>query len=124
MKLMCLLNLIHFIQKAEPNHLPHEDPFKFDGNYSSWRHVLYDHLGSLYVIEQDKEKAAKAFENYLKCCPSYFPAKRGLGYALYLLYTERNAKRYGASLDVPTDLMPDKVKGSVRVILKFASWTI
>lgn len=124
-KIMCLLNLIHFIQNTEPNHLPHENPCKFDENYSSWLHVLYEHLGSFYVIGEDNKKAAEAFENSLKCCPSYLSAKRGLGYALLSLYSERNAKRYDhdASLDVPKDLMPDQEKGSDRVISKYISWT-
>ena len=89
--LMCLDNLIHFIQKAEPNSLPSEDPFEFDKNYSSWLHVLYYHMASIYTIQKTTEEATKAFESSLKCCPSYYDAKRGLGYNLMALYRSKTS---------------------------------
>ena len=42
--ILCIMNLISFVYKAEPNSSPCEDPFEFDKNYSSWLHVLYYHL--------------------------------------------------------------------------------
>ena len=42
--ILCIMNLISFVHKAEPNSSPCEDPFEFDKNYSSWLHVLYYHL--------------------------------------------------------------------------------
>ena len=71
-KLMGVKNLIHLIQKAEPNSLPSEDPFEFGKNSGSWLHVLYYHLGSLYTINEATEQATDAFENSLKHSCSRF----------------------------------------------------
>ena len=123
-KVMCLENLIHFIQKAEPNSTPPEDPFKFDENYSSWLHVLYDHLASIYIVAEVYEKAAEAFENSLKCCSSYFPAKRGLGYCLMKLYSSMvHSEGKTASQGTSTQLLPTTENVEDRETSKFASWT-
>ena len=84
--IMNLKNIINFIQNAEPDSPPAEDPFKFDECYASWLHILFFLLGSSYIIADQFKDAAEAFENSLKCCPSYFPAKRGLGYCLLNLF--------------------------------------
>ena len=124
-KVMCILNIIHLIQKAEPDSVSSKNPFKFDGNYSSWLHVLYWQLAALFVVWEANEKAAESFENSLKCCPSYFPSKRGLGYSLMLLYIE---KSYPDSKDsnqgVATEQTPYKAeRASDREISEYASWT-
>ena len=123
--LMCIKNLIKFIQKAEPNSLPSEDPFKFDKNYSSWLHVLYYHMAAIYTIREATEEAAKAFENSLICCPSYFESKRGLGYSLMELYF---SKQFSAKKDYrqdePTEMFrAEKRKAPGKDISKYASWT-
>ena len=121
---MCMKNLIHFIEKAEPNRLPSEDSFKFDENYSSWRHVLYDHLASIYVVAEAFEAAAEAFENSLKCCPSYFPAKRGIGYCLMNLYSsKKSSEGETSSQGATTQRLPNIQKGDDRETSKYASWT-
>ena len=114
-KIMCIKNMIDLIQKAEPDGVPPADPFTFDKNYSSWLHVLYFHLGAIYIVVKDYKKAAEAFDNSLKCCPSYFDSKRGLGYSLMLLYEK-------SSEGVPNTL-PSLQKVEERKISKFASWT-
>ena len=114
-KIMCIKNVIDLIQKAEPDGVPPVDPFTFDKNYRSWLHVLYCHLGATYIVRKDYEKAAEAFDNSLKCCPSYFDSKRGLGYSLMSLYEE-------SSKGVPNTL-PSLQKAEERKISKFASWS-
>jgi len=123
-KLMCIKNLIHLIQNAQPNSLPTEDPFKFDDNYSSWLHVLYCHLGAIYTIRKEDEKAAEAFENSLKCCPSYFDSKRGLGYSLMSLYCSKLcSENEESNQGVPSELLPNKQSAVDREISKYASWS-
>ena len=123
-KVMCIKNLIHFIEKAEPNQLPSEDPFKFDENYSSWLHVLYDHLASIYVVAVAFEVAAEAFENSLRCCPCYFPAKRGLGYCLMSLYSpEKLSERKTSGQGATTQKLPNIQKADNSETSKYASWT-
>jgi len=116
--LMCLNNLIHFIQKAEPNSPPSEDPFEFDKNYSSWLHVLYHHMAAIYTIQETTEEATKAFESSLKCCPSYYDAKRGLGYTLMSLYSSKIVKCHQ---DV-TEILPFS-KPRACSTSKYDSWT-
>ena len=125
-KVMCITNLINFIQKAEPNSLPPEDAFRFDQNYSSWLHVLYDHLASLYVIYDNYEAAAEAFENSLKCCPTYFPSKRGLGYCLLALYSTRvssEKKDSAAASEKCKHFQSEEQIAEERKISKYRSWT-
>ena len=112
-KTMCIKNVIDLIQQAEPDSVPPTDPFTFDKNYSSWLHMLYEHLGAIYIVADDCEKAAEAFDNSLKCCPSYFYSKRGIGYSLMLLYLSR---LYSGNEE-------KKQKPEERKISKFASWT-
>ncbi len=119
-KLRCITNLIHLIQKAEPNSLPAKEPFEFDKNYSSWLHVLYYHMAAIYTIAEAAEEAAEAFENSLKCCPSYYDAKRGLGYNLLSLYCSRDVK---GRQDVPTELRSRNKKLHDREVSKYDSWT-
>ncbi|KAL9957644.1 hypothetical protein ACROYT_G034566 [Oculina patagonica] len=119
--LMALKNLIHFIQKAEPNSPPSEDPFEFDKNYSSWLHVLYYHMAAIYTIAEATEEAAEAFENSLECCPSYHDAKRGLGYNLLILCCSK--KRKGRP-NIPTELRShNKQRPRDREMSKYDSWT-
>lgn len=126
-KIMCLKNIIHFIQNAEPNSPPPKDPFTFDGNYSSWLHILYDHLGLFYMMNEEFGDAAEAFENSLKCCSSYFPAKRGLGYCLLMLYSSRIQTlckpHERESQDTPTQFLFEKQEKLTRKIYKYTSWT-
>ena len=124
--LMCIKNLIHFIEKAEPNSLPSEDPFEFDKNYSSWLHVLYYHMAAIYTIADATEEAAEAFENSLKHCPSYFESKMGLGFSLMELYVSKqvSSERKDSSQDEPTKLFrAKKRKRPEKEISKYASWT-
>ena len=123
-KVMCIKNLICLIQEVEPNSPPTEDPFSFDENYGSWLHVLYYHLAALYVVSEAYEKAAEAFENSLKCCPSYFDSKRGLGYCLVSLHGSKLCSEEEAcSQGTSTELLSDKQKLCDREISKYASWT-
>ena len=108
--IMNLKNIINFIQNAEPDSPPAEDPFKFDECYASWLHILFFLLGSSYIIADQFKDAAEAFENSLKCCPSYFPAKRGLGYCLLNLF-ER---------EVLLDQLCDTLR---RKVTKYSFWT-
>jgi len=118
--LACVMNLIRFIQKAEPDSPPSVDPFEFDKNYSSWLHVLYYHMAAIYTIEEATEEAAEAFENSIKCCPSYCDSKRGLGYNLMDLYTSKTVKcRQGVEEELP----PNKKRPNDREKSKYASWT-
>ena len=121
-------NLIYYIQKAEPNSSPCKEPFEFDKNYTSWLHVLYYHLAAFYTISQSTEKAAEAFENSLKCCPSYYDAKRGLGYSLMELYTiKETSDRKDPSQDGLKDgkevFNTNNRTERDREISKYASWT-
>ena len=118
-KLMSIQNLIHFIEKAEPNSLPSEDPFKFDENYSSWLHVLYSHMAAIYTIAEATKEAAEAFENSIKRCPSYYDAKRGLGYNLMGLSCSKDVE------ELPTELQSHnyKQKTDYRKVSKYDSWT-
>ena len=124
-KLMCIKNLIQFIQMKEPDCPPSSDPFKFDEkNYSSWLHVLYYILGSIYTINKATEMAAEAFENSLKCCPGNFESKRGLGYSLKTLYSSKKfSESKRSSQDVPSEFLRHEPKVQDRKISKFASWT-
>lgn len=117
-KTMCLKNLIHFIQKAEPNSLPTEDPFEFHKNYSSWLHVLFYQLGAIYTIEEKYGMAAEAFENSLKHCPSYYESKRALGYCLmHLCIISREFSQDGHA-----ELQPSE-PSHLRQMSNYASWT-
>ena len=126
-KMMCLNNLIYFIENAETNRRTPEDPFKFDENYSSWLHVLYFHLGSLYTVRECNELAAEAFENSLKCCPRYHDSKWALGYSFLSQYSSRlvaEEKVEIASCSQPEPTNSSEDTGFVdRKILKYASWT-
>ena len=117
---MCLNNLIHFIQKAEPDSPPSVAPFEFDKTYSSWLHVLYCHMAAIYTIAEESEMAAEAFESSLKCCPSYYEAKRGLGYNLMTLYSSKTVECHQ---DIPEELPSNKPSPWDREIPKYASWT-
>ena len=118
--LLCLDNLIHFIQNAEPDSPPSVAPFEFDKTYSSWLHVLYYHMAAIYTIAEAPEKAAQAFESSLKCCPSYYDAKRGLGYNLMTLYSSKTVECHQ---DIPEELPSNKPSPWDREIPKYASWT-
>lgn len=119
---LTLKNLIYFIQEAEPNSPPCEKPFRFDENYSSWLHVLYYHLAAIYTISEDFERAAEAFENSLKCCPSYYDAKRGLGHSLMKLYTIKEvSKTKNPRQDLPRTTEQSKHDGEIS---KYESWTV
>ena len=124
-KVMCITNLINFIQKAEPNSPPAEDAFRFDQSYSSWLHVLYDHLASIYIIFGNYEAAAEAFENSLQCCPTYFPSKRGLGYCLLALYAARvnSEKKDSAASEKCEHFQSEEQITKEREISKYRSWT-
>ena len=115
---MCIMNLIHLIQKAEPNSPPSKDPFEFDKNYTSWLHVLYYHAGTIYTILAATEQAAEAFESSLKCCPCYFESKRGRGYSLLGLYASKQA-----SPNLPLLLRAKIQTVHNREISKYESWT-
>ena len=117
---MCLNNLIHFIQKAEPDSPPSVAPFEFDKTYSSWLHVLYYHMAAIYTIAEAPEKAAQAFESSLKCCPSYYDAKRGLGYNLMKLYSSKTVECHQ---DIPEELSTNKPRQWDKEMSKYASWT-
>ena len=124
-KVMCITNVIDFIQKAEPNSPPAEDAFRFDQSYSSWLHVLYDHLASLYIIYDNYEAAAEAFENSLKWCPTYFPSKRGLGYCLLVLYTARvnPEKKDSVASEKCKPFQSEEQITEEQEISKYRSWT-
>ena len=113
--MMSLKNIINFIQNAEPDTPPPEDPFKFDECYTSWLHILYFLLGGFYIVKDQFEDAAEAFENSLKYCPSYFPAKRGLGYCLLNLF-----EREGESTQVLLDQLCNTLR---RKVTKYSFWT-
>ncbi len=121
---MCVTNLIHYIQEAEPNSLPSKDPFEFDKNYSSWLHVLYCHMGALYTIAEATKEAAKAFENSLKCCPSYYEAKRGLGYNLMNLHSFKNEELLQHAPTEFREFSPNTQRPQDREISKYDSWTV
>lgn len=121
--IMCIKNVIDLIQKAETDSIPPADPFTFDKNYSSWLHVLYCHLGAIYSVANDNEKAAEAFENSLKYCPSYFDSKRGLGYSLMWMYLSRRYSGDKESSESVPNTLPSFQKAQERKISKFASWT-
>ena len=115
-KVMCISNLIHLIQEAEPNRTPANDPFKFDEDYSSWLHVLYWHLGGHFVVANAFEKAAEAFEHSLECCPSDFDSKRGLGYCLMKLHDSYVGSIRRESIKESSDIVSTKMS-------KYKSWT-
>ena len=119
------MNLISFVHKAEPNSSPSENPFKFDKNYSSWLHVLYYHLASVYTISEAIELAAEASENSVKCCPLYYEAKRVLGYTMMLLYASKKfPEREDSSHQLPRELLRlDNQQPHKREISKYDSWT-
>ena len=123
--LICLMNLINFIQKTEPKSHSCEEPFEFNKNYSSWLHVLHYHLATIYTLSNAMEQAAEAFENSIKCCPSYFDAKRGLGYCLMSLYASNmNSKGKNPSQKLPKGLLrPINWQPHGRDIAKYESWT-
>ena len=122
-RLMGFTNLIHYIEKAEPNCLPSEEPFEFDKNYSSWLHVLYYHKAATYTISEAAGKAAEAFENSLKCCPCYCDSKRGLGYNLMNLYARSLKCDQGTCK--PVQLPPKfcEQRPISREMSKYDSWT-
>ena len=124
-KVMCIRNLINFIQKAERNGPPADNAFRFDQCYSSWLHVLYDHLAGHYIIDENYEEAAEAFENSLKCCPTYFPSKRGLGYCLLSLYQLRvySEKEDSAPSELRKAFRKEKQIAENREVSKYRSWT-
>jgi len=120
-RLMGITNLIHHIEKAEPNSLPSEEPFEFDKNYSSWLHVLYYHKAAIYTIAEAPGKAAEAFENSLKCCPSYCDSKRGLGYNLMELYSRTLECNPDERVDLPPKFYEQRPND--RGKSKYDSWT-
>ena len=124
-KIMCLENIINFIQNTKADSPAPKDPFKFDESYTSWLHTLFFLLGNFYIMLNQLEDAAEAFENSLKCCPSYFPAKRGLGYCLLNLYASTahsvmGTKSEGKSTQVPLDRPRE---GFRRGVSKYSLWT-
>ena len=119
--LACTRNLIHLIQRSEPNSPHPEDPFEFDKNYSSWLHVLYYRMGAIYTVQETSEEAAEAFENSLKCCSSYYDSKRGLGFNLMDLYIAKTTKCHQ---DVTEEVPSNKRKPINRQRSKYASWTV
>ena len=123
--MQCIMNLISFVHEEEPNSSPCEDPFEFDKNYSSWLHVLYYHLASIYSISGAIELAAEASENSVKCCPLYYEAKRFLGYTMMLLYSSKKfPAREDSSHQLPRELLRlDKQQPQKREISKYDSWT-
>ena len=129
-KVTCLNNLIYFIENAERNRPTHEDPFKFDENYSSWLHVLYSQLGLFHTFGESNELAAEALENSLKCCPHYYDSKRALGYSFLMQYLSRlNVERKITVTIAPGSQDPSKPNREDRAfddgkIFKHASWTI
>lgn len=102
-----------------------KNPFEFDKNYSSWLHVLHYHLATIYTLSNAMEQAAEAFENSVKCCPSYYDAKRGLGYSMVLLYASHvNPERKISSHRLPKDLLrPINWQPHSRHTAKYESWT-
>ena len=122
-KIMCIKNVIDLIQQAEPDSIPPADAFTFDKNYSSWLHVLYWHLGAIYSVANDYKKAAEAFDNSLKRCPSYFYSKRGLGYSFMSLYLSRRYSEDEESSEGVPNTLPSFQNAEERKISKFASWT-
>ena len=127
-RMMSLKNIIHFIQNAELDSPPPEDPFKFDECYASWLHILFFLLGSFYIIAYRFKDAAEAFENSLKCCPSYFPAKRGLGYCLLILYAstvpcEMETNRGESTQSESTQGLLDQPCALKRKVSKYSLWT-
>ena len=121
-KAACLQNIIHFIKRAEPNSTRCENPYEFDKTYSSWLHVLYLHLASMYIVSEAYEKAAEACENSLLCCPSFYESKRLLGYALMTLYTSKSSPQKDVSKpDVYTGMMT--IGADEGQMTKYASWT-
>ena len=119
--LMGIANLIHLIQKAEPNSITSEDPFEFDKNYSSWLYVLYYHMAAIYTIAGATEEAAEGFENSLKCCASNYDAKRALGYNLCRLFCSKRSE----GRQVPTEFRSQSKqrKPHDRKISKYDTWT-
>ena len=122
-KLMSIKNLIHLIKKAKPNSPPSEDPFKFDENYSSWLHVLYCHMAAIYTIADATKEAAEAFDNSLKCCPSCYDSKRGLGYNLMNLYIVKDEEFHQHGLKEFSDSPPRIQRPNDRKMSKYDSWT-
>jgi len=121
-KIMCLKNIINFIQSDKPDSPPPKDPFKFDESYSSWLHILYYFLGSLYMIAGQYECAAEAFESSLKRCPSYFEAKRGLGCSL-LEYTMSSEIRPSSGGEFTQVVLDEKGAELRRNVSKYSLWT-
>ena len=130
-KVVCLKNLIYFIENAETNRHTPKDPFKFDDKYSSWLHVLYFHLGSIYtILGQYHDLASEAFENSLKCCPHYYDSKRALGYSLLMQYLSRLAVERKITTEIApcSQDEPSKPSREDRAFdngksFKYASWT-
>ena len=120
-RLMGITNLIHYIELAEPDSLPSEEPFEFDKNYSSWLHVLYSHLASTYTIAEANEKSAEALENSLKCCPSYYDSKRVLGYNLVNLLCAKTVSKQDEPIKSPPKFY-EQTPNEKR-ISKYDSWT-
>ena len=121
-KVSFLLNMINLIKRAEPHCSPCKTNFEFDKNYSSWLHVLYWSVGSLYVVAGAHKEAAEAAENSLLCCPAYYQAKRLLGFSLKAMFSSKSDTG-------EKDFQPDKFTGlmptqaSNRQTSKHASWT-
>lgn len=121
-KVSFLRNLINLIKRAEPNCSPSKNNFEFDKNYSSWLHVLYWSVGSLYVVVGAHKEAAEAAENSLRCCPAYYEAKRLLGFSLRAMFSSKSDTG-------EKDFQPDKFTGlmptqaSNRQASKYASCT-
>ena len=130
-KVVCLKNLIYFIENAETNRHTPKDPFKFDDKYSSWLHVLYLHLGSIYtILGQYHDLASEALENSLKCCPHYYNSKRALGYSLLMQYLSRLAVERKITTEIAPCSQDEPSKPSHedrafdnRKSFKYASWT-
>ncbi|KAJ7378754.1 hypothetical protein OS493_021340 [Desmophyllum pertusum] len=84
-------------------------------------------LAGIYTIAEANESAAEAFENGLKCCPSYYEAKRGFGYTLMKLYVSKVLCNSEGDVeeDVPTELPPaNKQRPHDREMSKYDSWTV
>ncbi|XP_031557040.1 uncharacterized protein LOC116293714 [Actinia tenebrosa] len=98
-KATSLKNLIYLIKKAEPDKPPIGEPYKFEGDYSSWLHELYYHLGSLYIVTDCFKDGAQAFQEALNCCPNYFEAKLPLAYCFMNMAAKKKNKENAPNPD-------------------------